>query len=548
MSTKDWYRKRTLGSLLDAAADRFGEREALVFEGQRWTFREWRAQADRVAKGLMAAGIGPGHRVALWMTNRPEWLFALFGISKAGACAVPLNTRYRAGDMGYALAQSRSNMLICMERSGPVNYLDILTETVPGLNASSGAEVGRAGFENLKDIVVLGESSLARTRTYNAMLEAGSAVGDDELAARAAGVDPDGLMLIAYTSGTTANPKGVMHTHLPIRNTHERAQLLGMTMTDVHLNYMPLFHVYGYSEITMIAVMTGAKQVLMDVFDAERALDLAVQEGVNVLHGFEAHWLDLLNAQARKPRVLSMRLGTLPSGVESTIPVAQKVQEVFGPTISGFGMTECWPFVTCSNPSHPAEARINTSGYPMNDYEFRIVDPDSGRDMPAGERGEIWVRGYAVTQGYWDKPQETAEVLDDDGWLHSGDMGILRADGNLIFLGRYKDMLKVGGENVSPTEVEAFLRNMPEVLDAAVVAYPDRRLSEVPVAFIVPQAGLSLDIETVVGRCKGQIASFKIPRYLISLDSFPMTPSGKIRKVELRAMALEQLGHHGETG
>lgn len=540
----DWYRKRTLGDLLVEAAARFGSRDALVYEDRRWTYAEWLEETNRVAKGLLALNIEPGDRVAVWMTNRPEWLFAMFAIARVGACIVPLNTRYRAADIGYTLSQSRSNCLLCMDQSGPVDYLAILREALPSLDAAGSAGAG-PGYESLREVVVLGERQLAASRGWDAMLAAGEAVSDEALAQRAAAVDPDGLMMIGYTSGTTANPKGVMHSHAPIRNTHERTQLLGMTFTDVHLNYLPLFHVYAMSEITMVAVMSGARQVLMDAFDADRALDAAVKEQVTVLHGFEAHWLDLLLAQERDPRPVKMRLGTLPSGVDSTIPIATQVQDVFGPTVSGYGMTEVWAFVTVSNPSHSREQRIHTSGYPMNDYEFRIVDPETGQERAAGEPGEIWIRGYAVMQGYWEKPVETAEVLDAQGWVHSGDLGMLRDDGNLVFMGRYKDMLKVGGENMSPAEVEAFVRAMPEVIDAAVVGYPDRRLTEVPVAFAVLEPGHALTLETLDSRCRGKLASYKIPRHLLVVDALPMTPSGKVRKVELREMALSRLGSVG---
>jgi fatty-acyl-CoA synthase len=536
----DWYAKRTLGSILDEAAQRFSAREALVYEQQRWTFAQCAYEADRVAKALIALGVEPGDRVALWMTNRPEWLFALFGIAKAGACVVPLNTRYRTADIGYTVAQSRARVLIAMDRSGPVDYASIIAAAMPGLTEADNTKA-LDGFPELRDVIVLGDAQLARTTSWNQFLTAGDMISTATLRARAQAVDPDGLMMIGYTSGTTASPKGVMHSHIPIRNTHERAQLLGMTFADVHLNYLPLFHIYALSEITMVAVLTGARQILMDTFDAERALDLAEAEKVTVLHGFEAHYLDLLIAQKRQPRTINMRLGTLPSGVESTVPIAEEVQQVFGPTMSGFGMTECWAFVTVSNPSHSPEQRVHTSGYPMNDYEFKIVDPDTQQALDAGEKGEILIRGYAVMRGYWDKPEETAATLDPLGWLHSGDLGLLREDGNLVFLGRYKDMLKVGGENVSPAEVEAYIRDMDEILDVAVVAYPHARLTEVAVAFAVLNPGAAIAPETVIERCKGRIASFKIPRHVLYIDEFPMTPSGKIRKVELREMALRML-------
>lgn len=537
-----WYRKRTLGATLSEAAARFGEREALVFGDERWTYRELDARVDAAAKGLMALGVESGERVAVWMTNRPEWLVLMYAIARVGACIVPLNTRYRTDDVAYTVTQSRSRTLISLDRSGPVDYQSMLAESMPAIERGSDGSLQIESYPDLNRLIILGDVSLPHAISWEAMLAKGNAVSDADLAARADAVDPDGMMMIAYTSGTTGHPKGVVHSHIPIRNTLERAQVLGNTMNDVHMNYLPLFHIYAYSEISMMCVLTGACQVLMDVFDADRALDLAAAEGATILHGFEAHWLDLLNAQAAQPRELNLRLGTLPSGVESTIPIADKVQDVFCPTVSGFGMSETWAFIAISNPAHSREQRVHSSGYPMNDYEFRVINIDTGADQPRGEAGELWVRGYAVMQEYWDKPEATADTLDADGWLHTGDMALLRADGMVVFMGRYKDMLKVGGENVSPAEIEARLRDMDEILDATVVAYPDPRMAEVPVAYVILREGASLDAETLTGRLKGRVASFKIPRHVIFVDAFPMTSSGKIRKVELRADALTRLG------
>ena len=536
------YRMRTLGGVLDEAAARWGAREALVFESRRWTYAELNAETDRVARALMALGVQPGDNVALWMTNRPEWLFAMFAVARVGACLVPLNTRYRTDDVAYTLRQSRSATLITLDRSGPVDYQGMLMESMGTAECRADGTLAIEGYPDLRRVVVLGTTRLRRATDWTSFIAGAEAVGVDALATRKAAVDPDGRMVICYTSGTTGHPKGAVHSHRPIRNTHERAQLFGMTVNDVHLSYLPLFHIYGYSEITMAAVLVGARQVLMDVFDVDRALDLAEQEGVTVLHGFEAHWLDLLHAQARRPRRIPLRLGTLPSGVETTVPIAERVQDVFGPTASGWGMSETWAFVSCDPPSSTREQRVHASGYPMIDCELRVVDPETGADAPAGVSGELLVRGYTVMDGYWDNPEATAAAIDRDGWMHTGDMARLRPDGYLVFMGRYKDMLKVGGENVSPAEVEAYLRAMAEVRDVAVVAYPDPRLAEVPVAFVVREDGHDILAEALLRRMQGRIASFKIPRHVIFVDAFPMTPSGKIRKVELRAEARRQLG------
>jgi len=369
-------------------------------------------------------------------------------------------------------------------------------------------------------------------------------VSDADLAARAAAVDPDDLALIGYTSGTTGDPKGVMHNHINIRNVTDRSAIMGMTFNDTHISYLPLFHLYGLSEVALMCIVTGARQVLMDVFDAGRALDLIEQEKVTLAHGFEAHWNDLLIAQEANPRdVSSLRLGTLPAGTEATIPTAEKAQDVFCPTISGFGMTEVWAYVSMSFPTETREQRVNASGFPNNGVRFQIGDPETYQPLPPNTEGELMVKGYTVMMGYYKKPEATANTFSDDGWLLTGDVGMLREDGRLVFMGRYKDMLKVGGENVSPAEVEAKLMELPGVREVAVVAYPDPRMHEVGVAFIVRTSeGSNLTEQAVLDHVKGRIASFKIPRHVLFVDEFPMTSSGKIQKAKLRDLALEILG------
>ena len=536
----EWYRKRTLGQLVDEAAVRWGNREALVFGDRRWTWAEFKRETDAVAKGLMALGVEPEERVALWMTNRPEWLWLMFAIAKVGACIVPLNTRYRTDDVAYTVTQSRSATLITLDRSGPVDYQGMLLDSMPTITRRADGSLNVENYPDVRRLVVLGETRLPYALDWAALVAGGERISDAALEARAQAADPDWRMMIAYTSGPTGHPKGVMHSHAPIRSVHERGQLLGQTMAEIHVNYLPLFHVYSYSEIALMCALTGGKQILLETFDAERALDLAEQEGATFLHGFETHWADLLAAQARKPRKLSIRMGTLPAGQASTIPIAEKVQDVFCPTISGFGMSEVWAYVACNNPSHTREQRVYGSGYPMNDYEFKVIDPETGREQPLGQPGELLIKGYGIMKGYWDKPDATAATL-IDGWVHSGDTAYIREDGHLVFMGRSKDMLKVGGENVSPAEIEAYLRNMVEIQDAAVVAYPDPRLTEVPVAFVILKPDQKVSADTLIERMKGRIASFKIPRHVIFVEAYPMTASGKIRKVELRVRAREQL-------
>ena len=540
----EWFEKKTLGMLPAEAAARWGEREALSFEDQRWTYAEFAEEVDRAAKGLIALGVEPGEKIALWMNNKPEWLFLMYAIPKAGGVLVPLNTRYRTDDITYVVAQSNAGTLISDDRSGPVDYREMVGQVLPDMTDDDPANHQLDDFPDLRRVVFAGSDKLPGTLSWEEVLHMGEAVSDADLAARAAAVDPDGLMLIGYTSGTTGDPKGVMHNHINIRNVMERAAMLGITFNDTHISYLPLFHLYGLSEVALTCMVTGARQVLMDVFNADRALDMIEREKVTMTHGFEAHWSDLLIAQAAKPRdVSSLRLGTLPAGTEATIPTAEKTQDVFCPTISGFGMTEIWAYVSMSFPTDTREQRVHASGFPMTGVTFQIGDPETHAPLPPNTPGEMMVKGYTVMMGYYEKPDATAKTFSADGWLLTGDVGMLRDDGRLVFLGRYKDMLKVGGENVSPAEVEAKLAELPGVREVAVVAYPDPRMHEVGVAFVIRTTeGSNLTEQAVLDHVKGRIASFKIPRHVLFVDTFPMTSSGKIQKAKLRDLALDILG------
>ena len=530
-----------LGELPSNAARRFGPREALVFGEERWTFDEFNASVERVARALIATDIGRGDRVAVWMVNRPEWLFTMFALARVGAVIVPLNTRYRADDLHYTLAQSRSKLLLTHVRSGPVEFLSLLCESAPELVNADRNSLALGNYPELKTVVTLETSSMSGVLSFDEWLSTGDGVSDSAVDDRFATLSPEDDMIIMYTSGTTGHPKGAVHSHAPVRNTVERMQLYEMSASDTQMSYLPLFHIYGYSEIAMGSVAVGARQILMETFDAERVLDLAAHEGATVLHGFDAHWLDLLRVQRAHPRALSLRVNTCPSGMASSAQIAGQIETVFGPTLSGWGMSEAWAFVACSRPSDSVSQRTEASGAPMAGYEFKVVDPDSGNTVSSGVAGELCVRGYTVMRGYFDKPSQTQEVIDQDGWLHTGDMCHLRPDGHVVFMGRYRDVLKVGGENVSPAEIEARLLDLEYVKDAAVVGVADERLQEVVVAFVLTDAPDRLSEAAVIESMRGRIASFKLPKHVFFEQNFPMTPSGKVRKVELRALARARL-------
>ena len=537
----DWYPKRRFGDLPDEMASKFADREALVFEDERYTFAELKSAIDRAAKALLALGVERGDHVALWLNNRSEWVFLMYALAKVGAVQVPVNTRFRTNDLEYVLRQSDSAMLITHDTSGPIDYLDMVRQVVD--LPAQGDTVSDPAFPELARIVIVGEDDYDGTASWAAAL-AQAAVSDAELAARAAAVDPDAPVFMMYTSGTTGFPKGVLHDHRLIRNVEERAFRMAVTENDTIMSYLPLFHAFGYSEAAMMSMATGARQVLTETFDPDEALDLIERERATIAHGFEAHMQMLCDAQEANPRDLSsLRTGVFAAGMHSATPVARRGERVMYPlkALSAYGMTEMWVGAALSALDDDAPHRLETSGYPAPGYEFRVVDPDTGEQLPDGVPGELRVKSYALMRGYHKKPKETADSYDADGWFRTGDMAEHHADGYIRFLGRFKDMLKVGGENVDPMEVEGLLLEHPAVQQVAVVGLPDRRLSEVPVAFVEPKPGAEVKSEDIIAYCRGKVASFKIPRHAVFLDEFPMTASGKIRKVELREEAKRLL-------
>ena len=533
-----WYPKRRFGDLPMAMAERFGAREALVFEQQRFTFAQMLAEIDQAAKALMALGVARGDHVALWLNNRAEWMFLMFALAKIGAVQVPVNTRFRTHDLQYVLRQSDSCLLITHDVSGPIDYLAMVRETVRLPRV--GETLADADFPALKRVVIVGESESPGVTPWRKALRRAAAIADRALAERAASVQPDDPVFIMYTSGTTGFPKGVMHSHKLIRNVEERAFRMAITENDVILNYLPLFHAFGYSEAALMSMVTGARQILTETFDPHQALDLVASEKATIAHGFEAHLQGLCDAQETRRRDLSsLRTGIFAAGMHSATPVAYRGERLLKPlkALSAFGMTEVWVGAALSALDDDAVHRLERSGYPAPGYEFKVVDPDSGEPLPDGAAGELRVRGYALMLGYYKKPKETAESYDGDGWFRTGDMAERHADGHIRFLGRFKDMLKVGGENVDPMEVEGLLLQHPAVQQVAVVGLPDARLAEVPVAFVERKPGTSAQADDILIYCRGKVASFKIPRHVSFVDAMPMTASGKIRKVELREQA-----------
>ena len=534
-------RQRRFGDLADDIAARLPDREGLVFGANRYTFGQIAARIDDAARRLIAAGVGHGEHVALWLNNSDDWIFIAFAVQKIGAVLVPINTRFRPRDLSYVLAQSDSRFLITHDRSGPIDYAGMVREaiTLP----ASGHAVQDSRFPLLRSVILLGEAPQAGTLDWQTLAEPAGRVSADHLTARARAVDPDATAFIMYTSGTTGFPKGVVRNHDLIRNVEERAHRMAITYNDTILNYLPLFHALALSEAAWMSMITGARQIVTRGFDPEESLDLIETERATIIHGFEAHVKGLSEAQEARPRnVSSLRTGIFAAGMLSATPVVRRGMKALAPirNVSGYGMTEIWLGVSLSSLDDDEVHRSEASGWPGIGYDLRIVDDGTGALLGPGVAGELQVRGWAVMKEYYRKPVETAACFTDDGWFRTGDAAMWLPDGHLRFLGRYKDMLKVGGENVDPMETEGLLLEHPAVQQVAVVGLPDERLGEVAVAYVERRQGLPLEADEVLGHCRGKIASFKLPRHVVFVEAFPMTESGKIRKAVLREDALER--------
>jgi fatty-acyl-CoA synthase len=472
----EWYDKSRFGDLPGRAAERFGHREGLVYKDRRYSFGDVSREVDTAARALIAQGVGKGDHVAVWLNNSDHWIFIMFALARIGAVMVPINTRFRTHDLEYVLRQSDSAMLITHDVSGPIDYLAMVREVV-SLPTDSAA-VSDPSFPQLRQVLILSEDEHDGVVTWEAAKKRVDTVSDADLTARADSVDPEDVVFIMYTSGTTGFPKGAMHSHKLIRNVEERGFRMAITPRDTILNYLPLFHAFGYSEGALMSPITGARQIITETFDPEECLDLVESQRVTVMHGFESHMKALTESQEAKPRdISSLRTGIFAAGMHSATPVTRKGARTLAPlkNLSGFGMTEVWLGAALCSLDDDEQRRCESSGFPGLGYEMRIVDHDSGEPVGVGIEGELQVRGFSLMLGYYKKPEETADAYAEGGWFRTGDVAMWLEDGYLRYLGRYKDMLKVGGENVDPMEVEGLLLELPQVHQVAVVGCPDDR-------------------------------------------------------------------------
>jgi fatty-acyl-CoA synthase len=519
----------TIGHNFAATAARQGDREALVdcASGRRWTYAELSREVDAAARGLLASGVRRGDRVGIWSPNCPEWVVTQYATATIGAVLVTINPAYRTHELAYALGHSGVRTLVTAARFKASDYPAMVAEVRPALPA-------------LRDVVVIGEDS------WHALLARADEVPAAELAERAAGLDFDDPINIQYTSGTTGFPKGATLSHHNILNNgYFVTELLGITEGDRMCLPVPFYHCFGMVMGNLGATSHGATIVIpAPAFDPAATLQAVQDERCTALYGVPTMFI----AELGLPGFAGYDLASLRTGIMAGSPCPVQIMKrvmtemnMHEVTIS-YGMTETSPVSTQTRRDDDLDRRTATVGRAMPHVEVKVVEPGSGRLLPRGETGELCARGYSVMLGYWEDPERTAEVLDSSGWMHTGDLAVMREDGYVTIVGRIKDMVIRGGENVYPREIEEFLYTHPDIADVQVIGVPDERYGEELMAWVTVRAGRPApSAESVRAFCDGRLARYKIPRYIHIVEAFPMTVTGKVRKVEMREAAVELL-------
>jgi fatty-acyl-CoA synthase len=523
----------TIGGNLDRTVARVPANEALVdlASGRRWTYAELAVDVDRLARGLLAMGVAKGDRVGIWAPNCPEWVLVQYASAKVGAILVNVNPAYRTHELSYVLKQSGVGVLVIAESFKTSDYVAMVGEV-------------RGDCPDLREVVAIG------TPSWDALVGGSDAVGEDALRARSAGLSFDDPINIQYTSGTTGFPKGATLSHHNILNNgYFVAEMCGFTEDDVVVLPVPFYHCFGMVMGNLGSTSHGSTIVVpAPGFDPAATLRAVQETGATVLYGVPTMFI----AELALPDFASYDLSTLRTGIMAGSPCPVEVMKrVVGEmhmsevTIA-YGMTETSPVSTQTRRDDDLERRVSTVGTVHPHVEVKVVDPESDVTVPRGETGELCTRGYSVMLGYWDEPEKTADVLDATHWMHTGDLATMDADGYVNIVGRIKDLVIRGGENVYPREIEEFLYSHPDIADVQVIGVPDQRYGEELCAWIRLRDGAEpLDAAAVRAYCEGKLAHYKIPRYVQVVDEFPMTVTGKIRKVEMRERSVELLGLQG---
>ncbi len=537
----------TAAEMLAGAAARWPGAEAIVAGDLRITYAEFWQQARRTAAALSALGVGRGDTVALWLPSRPAWLFAQYGCALLGAVAVALNPRYKAHEVSYILRQSDAVALLLADHLGPVDYLETLAEVLPGLARAEPGALDAPGFPRLRHVIVDADDPYPGCWRLADLLLAASGEAEAGLDAAPGAAAPDDPFTILYTSGTTSFPKGAVMTHRNVvPHGWHVGDVLRLTAADRVLHALPLSGTWGGLCIPLSTFAHGACLVLMETFEPGVALYLMERERISVWNAVDAMAIAVLDhpdlARRSRPALRSGGIGMTGGGRDGLFAeVVERLgmREAYQP----YGMTELNALCLLQRLDDPVDVRARSGAWPAEATEVRVVDPDTGRDVPVGQEGELWFRGRVVTPGYYGKPDETARAFSPDGWFKTGDLGVRDAEGRTFFRSRLREVLRISHFMVSPAEIEAYLMTHPKVLQAFVVGVPDPRMNEAAVAYVIPRAGESPTEAELIAHCRGKIASYKVPRAVRVVGDVPRTPGphgDKVQKARLREMFLAE--------
>ena len=513
---------QTIPQVVRRAAEQFGDREGIVDGDVRLTFRELAGEIDRAARALIASGVEPGERVAIWAPNLLEWAVAAFAIHSVGAVVIPINTRFKGDEAAYVLDAANAQRLFTVTDFLDTDYVALLR------NASTDVD--------LDEIIILRGTVPDGCTSWNDFMARADGIDSAASRARADAVEPIDLCDILFTSGTTGAPKGAMLMHAPsIRAYNSWADVVGLREGDRYLIVNPFFHAFGLKAGILTCLLKGATIVPHPIFDVPSVMRRIVEEKISMLPGPPAIFQTILN----HPDLASFDLSTLRLSVTgaAAIPtemiIAMREKLGFENVVTGYGLTEAHGIATMCRHDDDPETIAKTSGRAIPDVEVRLVDDDN-HEVAVGQPGEVVVRGYNVMKGYLDNPAATAEAIDAEGWLHTGDIAVSDPNGNITITDRKKDMFIVGGFNAYPAEIENIMNRHPGVAQVAIVGVPDQRLGEVAMAFVIPTTGTTLDTDELIAWCREHMANYKVPRYVEPVDALPMNASNKVLKYDLR--------------
>ncbi len=538
-----------MGGLLEKWARELPGHDFIVYpdRGLRFSYAEFNERVNNFAKGLMELGVKKNDKVGIWAKNVPDWLTVFFAAAKIGAVLVTVNTNYKSSELEYIMKNADIHTMCLVNGYRDSDYVQIMYELVPELKTQQRGRLKSERFPVLRNVVFIGQEKQRGMYNTPEMLIMGSHLPDEYITEAGKDINTHDVVNMQYTSGTTGFPKGVLLSHHNILNCGKSTgEFMEFTEKDKVVTCVPLFHCFG-CVLALCGVIThGATMVMVEDFDPLRVLAAVHAERGTMLYGVPTMFIaELAHPMFDMFDLTSLRSGIMAGAVCPIETLTQVMERMHCNVISVYGLTETSPGMTATRVTDSKEVRATTVGHEYPGVEVRVIDPETGKECPVGVPGEMCCRGYNVMKGYYKNPKATEEIIDKDGFLHSGDLGVKDANGNYAITGRIKDMIIRGGENIYPREIENFLFQMPQIEAVEVAAIPSPKYGEEVGAFIKLKSGQNLTEEEVKLFCRGKIARYKIPKYIFFVQGFPMTASGKIQKYRLRELGVEMLNDAG---